>query len=49
MKSIPTREDWKEVARQGVTAVYVQPSHSSLLGGRARCCASVPRKRLKML
>ncbi len=30
----PTREDWKEVARQGVTAVYVQPSHSSLLGGR---------------
>src|SRR4051812_7296414 len=30
----PTREDWKEVARQGVPAVYVQPSHSSLLGGR---------------
>ena len=30
----PTREDWKEVARQGVTAVYVQPSHGSLLGGR---------------
>ncbi len=30
----PTKEDWKEVARQGVTAVYVQPSQSSLLGGR---------------
>ncbi|HEV8058857.1 MAG TPA: amidohydrolase family protein, partial [Gemmataceae bacterium] len=30
----PTKEDWKEVARQGVTAVYVQPSPSSLLGGR---------------
>jgi imidazolonepropionase-like amidohydrolase len=29
----PTREDWKEVARQGVTAVYVQPAHG-LLGGR---------------
>ena len=29
----PTREDWKEVARQGVTAVYVQPGHG-LLGGR---------------
>ncbi len=30
----PTKEDWKEVARQGVTAVYVQPSQSRLLGGR---------------
>jgi imidazolonepropionase-like amidohydrolase len=30
----PTQEDWREVARQGVTAVYVQPSHNSLLGGR---------------
>ena len=30
----PTKEDWKEVARQGVTAVYVQPAQGSLLGGR---------------
>src|SRR5206468_1245344 len=27
-------DDWKEVARQGVTAVYVQPASSGLLGGR---------------
>jgi imidazolonepropionase-like amidohydrolase len=30
----PHDEDWKEVVRQGVTAVYVQPANSGLLGGR---------------
>jgi imidazolonepropionase-like amidohydrolase len=30
----PHEEDWKEVIRQGVTAVYVQPANSGLLGGR---------------
>jgi imidazolonepropionase-like amidohydrolase len=30
----PQEEDWKEVIRQGVTAVYVQPPNSGLLGGR---------------
>jgi imidazolonepropionase-like amidohydrolase len=30
----PHEEDWKEVARQGVTAVYVQPASTGLLGGR---------------
>lgn len=38
----PTREDWKEVARQGVTAVYVQPGHSSLLGGRGAVLRAGP-------
>jgi imidazolonepropionase-like amidohydrolase len=30
----PHEEDWKEVARQGVTVVYVQPASTGLLGGR---------------
>jgi imidazolonepropionase-like amidohydrolase len=30
----PHDEDWKEVIRQGVTAVYVQPANSGVLGGR---------------
>jgi hypothetical protein len=30
----PHDEDWKEVIRQGVTAVYVQPDNSGILGGR---------------
>jgi imidazolonepropionase-like amidohydrolase len=30
----PYDEDWKEVVRQGVTAVYVQPASSGILGGR---------------
>jgi imidazolonepropionase-like amidohydrolase len=30
----PHEEDWKEVIRQGVTAVYVQPSERGILGGR---------------
>jgi imidazolonepropionase-like amidohydrolase len=29
----PHEEDWKEVIRQGVTAVYVQPAASGILGG----------------
>jgi imidazolonepropionase-like amidohydrolase len=31
----PHEEDWKEVIRQGVTTVYVQPSEHGLFGGRA--------------
>src|SRR5262249_42948419 len=30
----PHEEDWREVIRQGVTAVYVQPANSGILGGR---------------
>jgi imidazolonepropionase-like amidohydrolase len=30
----PHEEDWKEVIRQGVTAVYVQPAASGILGGK---------------
>lgn len=30
----PFLEDWREVSRQGVTAVYVQPSNSGVFGGR---------------
>jgi imidazolonepropionase-like amidohydrolase len=30
----PHEEDWKEVVRQGVTAVYVQPPNTGVLGGR---------------
>ncbi|HLJ91836.1 MAG TPA: amidohydrolase family protein, partial [Gemmataceae bacterium] len=30
----PHEEDWKEVIRQGVTAVYVQPAERGILGGR---------------
>jgi imidazolonepropionase-like amidohydrolase len=30
----PHEDDWKEVVRQGVTAVYVQPANSGILGGR---------------
>src|SRR5262245_57324078 len=30
----PHDEDWKEVIRQGVTAVYVQPASTGTLGGR---------------
>lgn len=30
----PHDEDWKEVARQGVTAVYVQPAGTGVLGGQ---------------
>jgi imidazolonepropionase-like amidohydrolase len=30
----PHGEDWKEVIRQGVTAVYVQPAATGILGGR---------------
>ena len=30
----PHEEDWKEVIRQGVTAVYVQPAASGILGGQ---------------
>lgn len=30
----PHEDDWKEVIRQGVTAVYVQPASSGTLGGR---------------
>ena len=30
----PHSDDWREVALQGVTAVYVQPSSRGLLGGR---------------
>src|SRR5437773_1401491 len=30
----PHEEDWKEVVRQGVTAVYVQPAETGILGGR---------------
>jgi imidazolonepropionase-like amidohydrolase len=29
----PFAEDWRDAARQGVTAVYVQPSNSGSLGG----------------
>src|SRR5262249_30268556 len=30
----PHGEDWREVVRQGVTAVYVQPGNSGILGGK---------------
>lgn len=30
----PHSEDWREVVRQGVTAVYVQPAATGILGGR---------------
>jgi imidazolonepropionase-like amidohydrolase len=30
----PNDEDWKEVIRQGVTTVYVQPANSGIFGGR---------------
>lgn len=30
----PHEEDWKEVIRQGVTTVYVQPAERGILGGR---------------
>jgi imidazolonepropionase-like amidohydrolase len=30
----PHEEDWKEVVRQGVTTVYVQPPNTGVLGGR---------------
>jgi imidazolonepropionase-like amidohydrolase len=30
----PHGEDWKEVVRQGITAVYVQPAATGILGGR---------------
>jgi imidazolonepropionase-like amidohydrolase len=38
----PHEEDWKEVARQGVTAVYVQPAASGLLGGRGAVLRVAP-------
>lgn len=30
----PHAEDWREVARQGITTVYAQPAGSGILGGR---------------
>jgi imidazolonepropionase-like amidohydrolase len=38
----PHAEDWKEVSRQGVTAVYVQPAASGLLGGRGAVLRVAP-------
>jgi imidazolonepropionase-like amidohydrolase len=38
----PHSEDWKEVVRQGVTAVYVQPGNAGLLGGRGAVVRVAP-------
>jgi imidazolonepropionase-like amidohydrolase len=37
-------EDWKEVVRQGVTAVYVQPGATGLCGGRGVVLRVAPGK-----
>jgi imidazolonepropionase-like amidohydrolase len=38
----PFSEDWREVARQGVTAVYIQPSATGVLGGRGAVLRVAP-------
>jgi imidazolonepropionase-like amidohydrolase len=38
----PHSEDWKEVIRQGITAVYVQPGSGGLLGGRGAVLRVAP-------
>jgi len=43
----PLSEDWREVARQGVTAVYVQPSGS--LGGSGAVLAVAPSESVDAL
>jgi imidazolonepropionase-like amidohydrolase len=45
----PHHEDWKEVARQGVTAVYVQPASSGLLGGRGAVLRVAPGQSVEEL
>jgi imidazolonepropionase-like amidohydrolase len=45
----PHEEDWKEVARQGVTAVYVQPAASGLLGGRGAVLRVAPAESVEGL
>jgi imidazolonepropionase-like amidohydrolase len=45
----PHEEDWKEVIRQGVTAVYVQPASSGLLGGRGAVLRVAPAETVEEL
>jgi imidazolonepropionase-like amidohydrolase len=45
----PHSEDWKEVSRQGVTAVYVQPAASGLLGGRGAVLRVAPAESVEEL
>jgi imidazolonepropionase-like amidohydrolase len=45
----PHDEDWKEVIRQGVTTVYVQPASSGILGGRGAVLHVGPAESLEEL
>jgi imidazolonepropionase-like amidohydrolase len=48
----PTTEDWKELLREGVTAVYVQPGSNGTLGGKGavlRAGPGIPTGRFAML
>jgi imidazolonepropionase-like amidohydrolase len=45
----PYDEDWIEVVRQGVTAVYVQPANSGILGGRGAVLRVGPGKSVEEL
>ncbi len=45
----PFLEDWREVARQGVTAVFVQPSAGSSLGGLGAVLRVAPAQSVETL
>ncbi|MEQ8764246.1 MAG: amidohydrolase family protein [Planctomycetota bacterium] len=45
----PYGEDWREVARQGVTAVYVQPDGRSTLGGEGAVLRVAPASSVEEL
>lgn len=45
----PHHEDWKEVIRQGVTAVYIQPASTGMLGGRGAVLRVGPARTVEEL
>ncbi len=45
----PWQDDWQEVARQGVTSVYVQPTNASSLGGYGAVLCVAPNTNKQQL
>src|SRR5262249_34777711 len=45
----PHEEDWKEVIRQGVTAMYVQPAANGVRGGRGAVLHVAPAETVEEL